>query len=464
MLHRYSEVFRSLLMLSDLGLVAASWGAAYLLRFYAGVPVLEGWNPDEYKLALLGILPVAFFALRSRGLYEPRRTGSLIREIGSVVGAMTVTLIVILAADAISRTFLSRTVIVTFWALSSASIIGARMIGRAVLRRLRRKGYNLRYVVLVGAGRLAQETIESIHGHPEAGLRVVGVLSDDPAVQGRTLQGVSVLGPYARIKSVLAERTVDQVVIALPREDSDLLEKVLADLDDEIVTVRLIPDLLHVMTLRSSVEDLDGLPVINLREGPMVGWAALQKRAFDIGMSSLLLLAASPGLLAIGLAVWATSGWPVFYRQERMGLDGRLFHMIKFRSMGRDSEASTGAVWASAHDPRVTPLGAFLRKTSLDELPQLWNVLRGDMSLVGPRPERPVFIEQFRSEIPGYMLRHKVKAGMTGWAQIHGWRGNTSLHERVEHDIYYIQNWSLALDLRILFMSVWKGFVNPNAY
>lgn len=464
MLHRYSEVFRGLLMLSDLSLIAASWGAAYWLRFHAGFPVLEGWSPQEYALALAGILPVAFVALRGRGLYEPRRTGSLLREIGGVVGAMTVTLVVILAADAISRTFLSRALILGFWGSSIASIVGARLAGRGVLRRLRRKGYNLRYVLIVGAGRLAQKTIESIHGHPEAGLRVVGALSDDPGQQGQTLQGVRVLGPYASVKAVLAERNIDQVVIALPREESDLLEKILAELDEEIVTVRLIPDLLHVMTLRSSVEDLDGLPVINLREGPMVGWAALQKRAFDTVASSLGLLVASPVLAFIALGVWASSGRPIFYYQERMGLDGRLFRMIKFRSMRADSEAGTGAVWASEHDSRVTPLGAFLRKTSLDELPQLWNVLRGEMSLVGPRPERPVLIDQFKSEIPGYMLRHKVKAGMTGWAQVHGWRGNTSLHERVEHDIYYIQNWSMLLDLRILAMTAWKGFLNRNAY
>ncbi len=464
MLHRYSEVFRGLLMVSDLSLVAASWGAAYWLRFHAGYPVAEGWNPQEYAIALAGILPVAFFTLRGRGLYEPRRTGSLLREIAAVIGGMSVVLVVVLAADAISRTFLSRLVIVGFWGLSIVSITSGRLLGRGVLRHLRRKGYNLRYVLIVGAGRLAQETIESIHGHPEAGLRVIGALSDDPGQQGRTIQGVRVLGPYASVASVLAERTVDQVVIALPREDGDQLEKILAELDEELVTVRLIPDLLHVMTLRSSVEDLDGLPVINLREGPLVGWAALQKRVFDVVVSGLVLLAASPVLALIALGVWAGAGRPIFYPQERMGLDGRLFRMWKFRSMRRGSEQATGAVWTAENDPRVTPFGALLRKTSLDELPQLWNVLRGDMSLVGPRPERPVFIEQFKSEIPGYMLRHKVKAGMTGWAQIHGWRGNTSLHERVEHDIYYIQNWSLALDLRILAMTFWRGFVHRNAY
>ena len=218
------------------------------------------------------------------------------------------------------------------------------------------------------------------------------------------------------------------------------------------------------MTLRSSVEELEGLPLINLRESPMVGWAAVQKRAFDVVVASLLLGGLSPLLALASLAVWLTSGRPLLYRQERMGLDGRVFRMAKFRTMRPDAEKETGPVWTSEDDPRRTPIGRFLRSTSIDELPQLWNVLRGDMSLVGPRPERPVFIERFRREIPGYMLRHKVRAGVTGWAQVHGWRGDTSLHERIEHDIYYIQNWSLGLDVRILLMTLWKGWVNRNAY
>jgi exopolysaccharide biosynthesis polyprenyl glycosylphosphotransferase len=196
----------------------------------------------------------------------------------------------------------------------------------------------------------------------------------------------------------------------------------------------------------------------------MVGWAGIQKRLFDIAATSGVLLAAAPLMALIAIALRITSGRPILFAQERMGLDGRVFRMLKFRTMPIDAEAETGPVWNTADDSRATPLGSLLRKTSLDELPQLWNVLRGDMSLVGPRPERPVFIEEFRREIPGYMLRHKVKAGLTGWAQVHGWRGNTSLHERIEHDIYYIQNWTLGLDIRILMMSLWRVWFQRNAY
>ncbi|MCK7498412.1 MAG: exopolysaccharide biosynthesis polyprenyl glycosylphosphotransferase [Comamonadaceae bacterium] len=229
-------------------------------------------------------------------------------------------------------------------------------------------------------------------------------------------------------------------------------------LDDEVVSVRLVPDLLRILTLRSSVEDLDGLPMINLREEPLLGWAAVQKRVFDSVVSALTLIALSPVFALVALGVLVTMGRPIFYVQERMGLDGRTFRMIKFRTMRRDAESASGPVWTVPKDPRRTRFGALLRKTNLDELPQLWNVLRGDMSLVGPRPERPRLHRAVPARDPRYMLRHKMKSGITGWAQVHGWRGDTSLHERVEHDIYYIQNWSVGLDLRILAMTVWRAF------
>jgi Undecaprenyl-phosphate glucose phosphotransferase len=465
MLYRYSEIFRSILMISDLTLVAASWAFAYWLRFSTGWPAPQGVPEIEaYGYALAGILPLAFLTFRSRGLYLPQRTGSLIREVGGVISAISVTVVIVFAADAALRTWLSRSVIGLFAVLAAGSISASRVAGRGLLGHLRRKGYNLRYLVVVGAGELAAATIDSIHGHPEVGLRVLGVLSNDPSMAGQTIQGVRVAGDYSSVKQLLRKQRVDQVVIALPKEDSEYLEKILADLDDEVVTVRLIPDLLHVMTLRSSVEDLDGLPVINLRESPMVGWAGIQKRIFDVAATSGVLLVAGPLMALIAVLLWITSGRPILFAQERMGLDGRVFRMLKFRTMPIDAEAETGPVWNTAHDMRATPLGSLLRKTSLDELPQLWNVLRGDMSLVGPRPERPIFIEEFRREIPGYMLRHKVKAGLTGWAQVHGWRGNTSLNERVEHDIYYIQNWTVGLDIRILLLTLWRGWLGRNAY
>lgn len=464
MLRRYSEVFRTLLMGLDLALLVGAWCFAYYVRFYTGFTSPRGIPPfTQYALVLPFILPVWFTLLRSRGLYEPQRTDSPLREAGAVIGATAMGVVVLVALSFFVRGYYySRIAIAVFSFASIFSIITMRWGVRVTLRRLRRKGYNLRYVLVVGAGDLAREVIERVHAHPEAGLRVVGVLAENVAEQGRRVGGVPVLGEYGGIKELLTRRRIDQVVLALPRDEQHHLEKVLGSLDDEFVNVRMVPDLLHVMTLRSSVEDLDGLPTINLRDTPLLGWAAVQKRVMDVALTVPVLIVLSPLLLTVALAVGLTSGWPVFYRQKRMGLDGRVFEMLKFRTMRRDAEAATGPVWTSENDPRRTRLGALLRATNIDELPQIWNVVRGDMSLVGPRPERPVFIERFRREIPGYMLRHKVKAGLTGWAQVHGWRGDTSLHERIEHDIYYIQNWSLGLDVRILLMTVWRGF--RNAY
>jgi exopolysaccharide biosynthesis polyprenyl glycosylphosphotransferase len=349
--------------------------------------------------------------------------------------------------------FFSRGVVLIFWVLSIGSVCVFRLLARRVLFALHRRGRHLSSALVVGGGRLAEQVIDRIHERPQLGLRVVGVLTEE---KGPRVRGVPVLGRYEQVKPVLHLCGARQVIVALPREDADRLEPLLDQLEDELVDIRLVPDVLHVATLSSSVEDFDGLPVINLRESPLVGWAALQKRAFDVVVSSALLVLAAPVLGAIALGIRLSAGAPVLYRQERMGLDGHVFPMLKFRTMVPDAERDTGPVWARRDDPRETRIGSFLRRTSLDELPQLWNVLRGDMSLVGPRPERPVFIEQFRREVPGYMLRHKVKAGLTGWAQVHRWRGDTSLHERIEHDLYYIRNWSLGLDVRILLMTLWR--------
>jgi Undecaprenyl-phosphate glucose phosphotransferase len=390
-----------------------------------------------------------------------RRLASLASEVAAIWEVALVGVVVLVAITFFVRRYeYSRGVVFLFTVVSGISLSAFRLSIRGVLRELRRRGRNLRYVLVIGSGRLAEELIERVHHHAEVGLRIVGVLSDDRSL--RHVRGAPVLGGYGDVKPALARHPADQVIVALPRTDTDQLEKILAALQDETVSVSLVPDLFAFMTLRSSAEEFDGVPMIGLRESPLVGWSAVQKRAFDILVSGLVLLATSPLTAAVALAIRASSGAPVLYVQERMGLDGRLFRMLKFRTMRPGAEDESGPVWARADDPRRTRLGAFLRRWNLDELPQLWNVFRGDMSLVGPRPERPELIARFRHEIPGYMLRHTVKAGLTGWAQVHGWRGDTSLHERIEHDLYYIQNWSLGLDVRILLMTLWRGF--RNAY
>lgn len=455
MLRRQHEIFRTLLVLGDLLLVAAAWLGAYALRFHAGLPAPRGVPPIEpYLQVLVFLLPGWAYVLRRRGLYAPRRVDSPLSEIAGVAAAGTTVVVLLVAAGFFVRSyFFSRGVVLLFWGLSIAGVCAFRLLAREALFALHRRGRHLSSALVVGGGRLAEQVIDRIHERPQLGLRVVGVLTGEKSPRVR---GVPVLGRYEQVKPVLHLCGARHVIVALPREDAERLEPLLDQLEDELVDIRLVPDVLHVATLSSSVEDFDGLPVINLRETPLVGWAALQKRAFDVAVSALLLVLTAPVLGAIALAIRLSAGSPVLYRQERMGLDGHVFRMLKFRTMVPDAERETGPVWARRDDPRETRVGRFLRRTSLDELPQLWNVLRGDMSLVGPRPERPVFIEQFRHEVPGYMLRHKVKAGLTGWAQVHRWRGDTSLHERIEHDLYYIRNWSLGLDIRILLMTLWR--------
>jgi len=471
-LYRYSEVIRRGLLLADLGLVAAAWVAAFFIRFHApGLPeppVVQVQDFRQYALLLPVILPLWFWLFRTRGLYQPRRTRSLWNESGCVLTATAMGVVVLVAVAFFVRPYAySRLVMGLFAVLSAGAVIAMRTGVRLALRALRRRGYNVRYLLVAGSGELAGDVIDRVHAHPQAGLRVLGVVSDEVGV--RAVRGVPVVATYGELKSYLAAsprggQRVDQVVLALPRAENDQLEKILADLDDEMVSVLLVPDLRHVLTLRSTVEDLEGLPVISLRDTPFVGMAAVRKRCLDVAVVGTALVLLAPVMAAIALAVWATSGRPILYAQERMGLDGRVFRMLKFRTMAPDAERKTGPVWTREADPRRTRLGRFLRRTSLDELPQLWNVLRGEMSIVGPRPERPVFIEQFRHELPGYMLRHKVKAGMTGWAQVHGWRGDTSLQERLEHDIHYIQNWSMMLDLRILLLTLRHVLFGRNAY
>jgi Undecaprenyl-phosphate glucose phosphotransferase len=254
------------------------------------------------------------------------------------------------------------------------------------------------------------------------------------------------------------------LLIALPQSQAELQTRLVSEFRDEAIDLQIIPDYSPFLALGAAVESFGGVPLIVLNDSPLRGYRAWLKRLMDFTLAGLGLLVLSPLLLLIAAMVRCTSRGPILYRQERMGLDGRTFGMLKFRSMKVDAEEKTGAVWAIKNDDRRTWVGSFLRSTSLDELPQLWNVLTGEMSLVGPRPERPVFVGKFRQEIPNYMLRHRVKTGITGWAQVNGWRGDTSLEKRIECDIYYIRNWSLWLDIKILFLTVFKGFVNPNAY
>jgi len=440
---------------------------AYAIRFQLQlIPVTQGVPPLEwYVFALAPIWIVFAINIKVFGLYQPLRGKPGSSEFFFILKVTSFSVLILTAITFFVREFsYSRIVMVYFWGLTTFSITVSHWLVRKILVLVRGKGWNLQKVLVVGAGELGQTVVEKLNLHPEIGFQVVGFLTRHPGKVGKSFRDCKVLGEYQDVSKVIRDFKVDQLFIALPLNANDRLEQILDNLGEETVDIKVVPDLLQYMNIQSGVEELDGLPIVNLAESPLYGWNVVIKRTSDIILSSLAIIITAPFMLLIALLVKAESRGPVFYRQERVGLDRRVFPMLKFRSMKQEAESSTGPVWAKENDERRTRIGETLRKTSLDELPQLFNVLKGEMSLVGPRPERSVFIEDFKQSIPHYMLRLKMKAGLTGWAQVNGWRGNTSLEKRIECDLFYIKNWSLLFDLKILLMTLWKGFINRHAY
>jgi len=445
-LKAHSRVVEHLALAGDLCLIAICWVCAYAVRFHV-MRVTDVPPFRDYALQLVPILLVWGFAFRAFDLYRPNRLGSRVSEWLDVAKASTLGALVLVAimTFAFRGYEYSRLVILLFLAQSIVAVSFARAALREVLRFARRHGYNQRYAIVVGGGEPAAEVLRVLRRRSDVGIRVLGMLSDKREVP----DSVRWLGGVEDVRAVLDRQQVDIVFIALPHADYSRVTSVLNSIGDA----------------RGGVEEFETVPFIHLRGSRLYGWNRVLKRTCDLVFGTVALVITVPVMLTIAAALKLTSTGPVLYRQERMGVDGRRFHMLKFRTMRVDAEARTGPVWARPDDPRRTGLGAFLRRASLDELPQLFNVLRGEMSLVGPRPERPSFVEEFRRRVPGYMLRHKMKAGITGWAQINGWRGNTSIEKRIECDLYYIERWSLGFDLKILIQTIWYGFrINRNAH
>ena len=467
MLKKYSQVFLTSLFLSDILIIALSWVGSYYLRVGGYViPVYKSAPPLSVYLPLTIYAVIIWtIALRVIGLYAPMRIVSFFEEATKIIKASLVAILILITVVYFVKEYkYSRVVFFYFWVLSTSGLIISRSSLRAFLRYLRKKGLNLRFVLIVGAGELGQKILRSINRHPELGLRVAGFLTRRREKLATEVSEVPILGLYEDIKKILAAHHIDQIVLALPLEEHFRLKTIMEAIDDEMVAIKIVPDFFDYISLRGGVEELDNIPIINLRDSPLYGWNRIFKRSFDILFSIIILTIFSPLLAIITILIKLTSPGPVFYRQERMGLDGKLFTMLKFRTMRENAEKVTGPVWAKEEDKRRTKLGAFLRKMSLDELPQVINVLKGEMSIVGPRPERPFFIQQFKERVPRYMLRHKMKAGITGWAQVNGWRGNTSIEKRIEYDIFYIENWSLGFDVKIMWLTLWRGFSNKHAY
>jgi Undecaprenyl-phosphate glucose phosphotransferase len=472
MVKRYNRLLVAFYVITDALLAVWAFILAYGIRFESGlIPVTKGYPPIEQYINVAPFVAVLTpLAFQLQGIYRLRRGRSRVDDffavlIGSILAVVlgVVSTLYIQAyyvsdeAKARGAYEVSQLVWVLFLGLNVAFTYASREGVRELLERRWRAGIGLKRVLIAGAGDLGRMVADRILQHRELGYQVVGFVDDRAGGDHIGYRGLPLLGTLEEVADISQREKIDHLYVALPLEEHSKLLDLVEITSRECIDIKVVPDLLQFIALRARLEDLDGLPVINVNDVPLQGFNAWLKRLFDILMSAtaLLLLAIPLGVIAL-LVKWTSTG-PVFYRQERMGLDGKAFNVYKFRSMYMNAEDTTGPVWARDDDPRATPLGRWLRRFDLDELPQFWNVLRGDMSIVGPRPERPFFVEQFKHRIPQYMLRHKVKAGITGWAQVNGWRGNTSLEKRIEYDLYYIENWSVTLDLKIMWLTVVRG-------
>jgi Undecaprenyl-phosphate glucose phosphotransferase len=452
-------------LVSDLIIAASSWIMAYWARFLTPVlpPALHGVPPIDWCLRGLPlILLLTLLSCRLTGLYNLHRLRSLTQELFGIVQANGL-LVLLWTAVLFYRCdpYKSRLVVALFLGCNVAGMVIARRVAWALVHWLRGRGFNPSPALIVGSGRTAQKLAHALRGNGWTGLEPIGFVDDQP---GRTIQNLPVLGDIDDLARLIGETRAAYVFIALPLARFAELDRVMRSLADEPVDVRLVPDVPNLAAMSLSTAELGGLPIVSLRGSPHEGFYRFVKRAMDLCIATVSLVLLSPVMLLIAMLVKFSGRGPILYRQVRTSLAGEPFDMFKFRTMRVDAESHTGPVWASENDSRRTALGCLLRRTSLDELPQLFNVLRGEMSIVGPRPERPVFVERFRHSVPHYMLRHSVKAGITGWAQVHGWRGNTSLRKRVQYDLHYITHWTPWLDVRIMFLTVLRGMLGQNAY
>ena len=452
----------------DAAITAVSFMLAYYFKFYflddgPGIGVLPA---EDYFMLLPFIVLTYVLLYYSCSVYAPKRTIRRRFEIYGIIKSNTIGIValIIVLYMIIREINFSRSVMAFFYLFNVFFTSCFRLALRKGLRTIRKKGYNLKHILLVGYSRAAEEYIDRLTDNPQWGYVACGIL-DNRIPAGTVYKGVKVLGRLGNLEVILPENKLDEIAISLSLQDYDYLESIVSVCEKSGVHTKFIPDYNSLIPTKPYTEDLMGLPVINIRYVPLTNTGnMIIKRMVDIVGSLCGIVITSPVMLAAVLMVWLSSPGSVIFRQERVGLHNKPFYMYKFRTMEKQSPKEERRAWTVRNDPRVTPVGKFLRRTSLDELPQLFNILRGDMSLVGPRPERPLFVEKFREEIPRYMVKHQVRPGLTGWAQVNGLRGNTSIRKRIEYDIYYIENWTLGFDLKIILMTFFTGFINKNAY
>jgi Undecaprenyl-phosphate glucose phosphotransferase len=484
MVKHQTRLVAAMFVLVDVLCTNLAWVLAYFLRFHSDavlgvVPAVKGVPDLSRYLILIPLLTLLWPAVMYfHGLYQVKRGRSRIDEFFAILFSVLIASALTLGATLYLRVYhfyqpekaplweYSQAVFAIFIVADVALLNLGRSALRRYLQRMWAAGHNVRRVVVAGAGDLGRMVAETLLAHRELGYQVVGFLDDRPRAPGHA--GLPVLGTLDQAMAVCDQKHADQLYVALPLEDHAKLLKLSKSVGNECVDIKVVPDLVQYATIKAALEDLDGIPIITLNEVPLRGWNSMVKRVMDVVLGSAALLFLTlvvPIFPAIWLLIRLRGGkGPVLLRQERMTLDGKTFEIFKFRTMVEEAERDTGPIWASPEDPRRTKVGIWLRRFNLDEFPQLINVVLGDMSLVGPRPERPPFVQQFKERIPQYMLRHRVKSGITGWAQVNGWRGNTSIEKRIEYDLYYIENWSLLLDIKILILTLLRGFGQKHAY
>ena len=459
-------------VLLDILVTVVAYALAWFIVISGKVlPLDEGvLKPQVYFMALIFIVPIYLILYASFHLYVPKRIQGRRSELANickanVIGLMLFTFVLFGLRRFVSHlSYFSTKMLLAFFAANIILLEAERISIRIFLRSLRTNGYNQKHVLLIGYSRAAEGFIDRVSVNPEWGYHVQGIL-DDHRPAGFAYKKVQVLGPTNHLEDFLASNTLDEIAITLSIKEYSNLEQIVAACEKSGVHTKFIPDYNNIIPTIPYMEDLQGLPVIHIRHVPLTGvFNATMKRIVDLAGALFGLIVFSPLMLVTALLIKITSPGPVLFSQERIGLHNRPFKMYKFRSMEVQDPGRERSQWTTPHDPRVTPVGRFIRKTSIDEMPKFFNVLIGNMSLVGPRPERPLFVEKFKEEIPRYMIKHQVRPGLTGWAQVNGYRGDTSITRRIEHDLYYIENWSLGFDFKIMFLTVFKGFINKNAY
>lgn len=459
--------FARLQMLIDAIVIAVTYVLAWMIRFIGPFAhsAVRALAFEEYMFALVFIIPGYLLLYQAFTLYEPLHMQGRRLVLANIIKANVLgLLLIVFSLYMMGESDFSRLTVYIFCVINIFAEWGVRLFIFSMLRKMRKRGLNQKQMILVGYSRAAEEYIDRIQQNPQWGYVVRGIL-DDNVPAGTAYNGIKVIGRIANLSVILPANRLDEIAITLGLSEYYRLEEIVGMCEKSGVHTKFIPDYNKIIPTKPYTEDILGLPVINIRYVPLSNtFNAMVKRLMDVVGAIMAIIVSSPVMLLMCILIKLTSPGPLIYRQERVGLHNKNFWMYKFRSMEIQPEAEEKKAWTVKNDPRVTGIGKFMRRTSIDELPQLFNILKGDMSLVGPRPERPFFVEKFREEIPRYMVKHQVRPGLTGWAQVNGYRGDTSIRKRIDCDLYYIENWSIGFDIKILFLTIFKGFINKNAY